>query len=794
MSKKLLIVESPTKARTIGQYLGKDYTVLASVGHVRDLPKSNKDAVDIEDGFVPRYVVPAEKREVIEKIKRAAEHADKGEIYLATDPDREGEAIAWHIKEVAELDKPKRVVFHEITKQAIEEALQHPRTIDEHLRRAQEARRVLDRIVGYDLSGLIWKKVRYGLSAGRVQSPALRILAEREREIKAFVPEIYFVLEALFKAKNAELKATCVEEPKSREEAERIEKLGRGAKWSVADVAERAEERNPRPPFTTSTLQQAASTRLGFAPSRAMRAAQKLYEAGHITYMRTDSVNLAAEAVAKMAAVVEKQFGKEYLTVRAYKTKSKNAQEAHEAIRPTDPARERAGSTPDETQVYELIRTRAIASQMSAAKIMRTTVSAKAEADIPLFTTTGSRVLFPGWLALDTEARGEDVELPKVVAGEALTLLSLSATEKQTEPPNRYTEAGLIKELEKRGIGRPSTYASIMKTIADRGYVDKQGRTLMPTATGMVVSGWLEENFPEYISDSFTAEMEDELDEIARGERGYKETLTAFYGPFEKAVRAKDKLPKATALGDAPKEFPCPICGSPMEFKLGRGGVFMSCKRYPECMGARTETGAELKADEPIGIHPDTGAPIFIKTGRFGPYVEMALPEETPAPEAASEKPTKKKRGKGRPKTAAKRASIPPGTDLSQITLADAVKYLSLPRELGMHPSTGSPVFASVGRYGPYVGSNGEFRSIKKGDPYTITLDEALALLAEEKKPPRGVEIVKEIGKHPKTGKALVLYKSKQGLFLKKGLRRIYLPETVTADSLTPVEAAEYLK
>ena len=790
---KLLIVESPTKARTIGQYLGKDYTVLASVGHVRDLPKSNKDAVDIEGGFIPRYVISADKREVIEKIQHAAEKAD--EIYLATDPDREGEAIAWHIKEVANLKKPKRVVFHEITKAAIEEAIAHPRLIDEHLRRAQEARRVLDRIVGYDLSGLIWKKVRYGLSAGRVQSPALRILAEREREIIAFIPVTYYVLSALFKSKSGDIATTCVKEPATKEEAERIVQTGRSAHWSVADVTEKAEERNPRPPFTTSTLQQTASTRLGFAPSRTMRAAQKLYEAGHITYMRTDSVTLSAEAVAKMASVIEDKFGKEYVSVRAYKTTSKNAQEAHEAVRPTDPRKERAGATPDEVALYDLIRTRVIASQMSAAKIMRTNIAVKADADIPLFTANGSRVLFPGWLALDTRARGEDVELPKLATGDALTLLSLNSEQKQTEPPNRYTEAGLIKELEKRGIGRPSTYASIMKTIADRGYVDKLGRSLKPTATGMVVSSWLEEHFPEYVSDTFTAEMEDELDEIARGERGYTETLTEFYGPFEKAVRAKDKLPKATSLGDVPSDFPCPLCGSPMELKLGRGGVFMSCKKYPDCLGARTEAGLELKGDEPIGNDPKTGAPIYIKTGRFGPYVEMALPEDptVPKPEPVAKG---KKKSRGRPKIVAKRASIPAGTDLSKVTLADAVKYLSLPRELGLHPSTGKPVFASTGRFGPYVGSDGEFRSLKAtmGDPYTITLDKALALLSEPKKPPRGVEIVKEIGKHPRTGKQLVLYKSKQGLFLKKGLRCIYLSETATADSIPSEEAAEYLK
>jgi len=795
MTKRLLIVESPAKARTIQQYLGKDYEVLASVGHVRDLPKSNKDAVDIEDGFVPRYVISPDKREVIEKIQKAAARAD--EVFLATDPDREGEAIAWHVKEAVGLKKPQRVVFHEITKAAVEEALLHPRAIDEHLRRAQEARRVLDRLVGYDLSGLIWKKVRYGLSAGRVQSPALRILAEREREIQAFIPETYFTLDAVFKAETkqakAEFPASCVEEPKTAEEAERIVTLGRSASWTVAEVKERAEERQPRPPFTTSTLQQAGSTRLGLSPSRTMRAAQKLYEAGHITYMRTDSVNLSKDAISVLVQTVEKEFGKEYAEKHEYKTKSKNAQEAHEAVRPTDPTRVTAGATGDEQNLYALIRTRALASQMKAASMLRTSVKAKADADIPLFSGNGSRVVFPGWLACDTRARGEDVELPKLNEGEPLTLISLGSLEKQTEPPNRYTEAGLVKELEKRGIGRPSTYASIMKTIQDRGYVEKTGRTLTPTATGMVVSGWLEEHFAEYISDSFTAEMEDELDEIARGERGYEATLSEFYGPFSKAVASKDKLPKATSLGPVPEEFPCPLCGAAMEFKLGRGGIFMSCTRYPECEGARQEDGLELKGDEPIGTDPVTGAPIYVKTGRYGPYVEMELPEiEAPVELTKAGKP---KKVRGRPKKALKRASIPPGTDLASVTLADALHFLSLPRDLGNHPGTGKPVIANVGRFGPYVGHDGEFRSLKGADePYTVTLDRAIEILAEPKRPPKGVDIVREIGKHPKTGKSLVLYKSKAGLFLKKGLRRIYLPESQDADALTPLEAADYLK
>ncbi len=796
MSKTLLIVESPTKARTIGTYLGNEYEVLASVGHVRDLPKSNKDAVDIAHGFAPRYVVPAEKREVIERIKKAA--AKASDIFLATDPDREGEAIAWHIAETTGLKKPQRVVFHEITKHAVEEALAHPRAIDEHLREAQEARRVLDRIVGYDLSGLIWKKVRYGLSAGRVQSPALRILAEREREIKAFVPETFYIIDALFKAHGEEFPARCTEEPKSAEEAARIVREGKKASWFIGKISVRAEERAPRPPFTTSTLQQTASTRLGFSPSRTMRAAQKLYEAGHITYMRTDSVNLAKEAVAKMAGTVEREFGKEFVQVRAYKTKSKNAQEAHEAVRPTDPSRAHAGATTDEQRLYELIRTRALASQMASAKTERTSVTAQANAagpdggrtDIPAFSTSGSRVLFPGWLALDTAARGEDVELPKLAEGDPLALVSLTDTEKQTEPPKRYTEAGLIKELEKRGIGRPSTYASIMKTIQDRGYVERAQRTLVPTATGMVVSGWLEEHFPSYISDSFTAEMEDELDEIARGERGYVETLDAFYGPFEKAIAAKESLPKATSLGDVPAEFSCPVCGGPMEYKLGRGGVFMSCKRYPECTGARQENGSEIKADEPIGTDPASGQPIYVRTGRYGPYVEMPLPTQ--------ESEQKVVRGKGKKakkqKVDAKRASIPTGKDPASVTLEDALKYLSLPRELGMHPDTGMPVTASTGRFGPYVAHNGEFRSLKGADdPYTVTLERALELFATPKAPPKGATIVRDIGKHPKTGKMLTLYKSKQGFFLKKGLRRIYLPDDTNPDALTPEEAAAFL-
>lgn len=726
---KLFIVESPAKAKTISKYLDDDsYVVRASVGHVRDLPKSNKKAIDIEGGFVPHYEITKGKEHVIEELHELAEKAD--EVVLATDPDREGEAIAWHIKEEVGLKNPKRIVFHEITKDAIDEAMRNPRVIDDNLRRAQEARRVLDRLVGYDLSGLIWKKVRYGLSAGRVQSPALRILMEREREIRAFIPEHYFVITADTKTKKGKkLLLTCTEEPRSEKEKDRILEIGKKASWSVADIKETNMKRSPRAPFITSTLQQAASTRLGFAPARTMGVAQKLYEAGHITYMRTDSTSIAGAAQQQIIALVKKEFGDEYLTPRLYKTKSRNAQEAHEAIRPTTVSRKSAGTTDDQKKLYRLIRERAVSSQMADAKLLKTKITARAgDGSVPDFTANGSRVQFDGWLKVDTAARGEDVELPKVEAGEALTLVDMHAEGKDTQPPSRYTEAGLIKELEKRGIGRPSTYASIMKTLADREYVTKEGKTLFPTDTGEVVSTFLEDNFKKYISDSFTAEMEDELDEIANGEREYTKTLKAFYDPFLEDVKSKEDTAKATDLGDAPEEFRCPKCNSNMVIKLGRGGKFMSCSRFPECDGARTIDGEELKPQEPIGAHPETGEDIYVLTGRFGPYVQLGAPKAK-KDRASKEKP--------------RRAGIPKDIDPNSITVARAVKLLSLPRELGMHPETGNLIIANIGRFGPYIGHERDFRSLKPAradqaggtdDVYTITLERALEIFKEPKK------------------------------------------------------------
>lgn len=621
---KLLIVESPAKAKTIEKYLENKYTVKASVGHIRDLPKSNKKAIDIEGGFLPHYVISKDKEKVVNELKTLAAKAD--EVLLATDPDREGEAIAWHIKEACGLKKPKRVVFNEITKTAVQEALKHPRDIDEHLRSAQEARRVLDRLFGYDLSELIWKKVRYGLSAGRVQSPALRILMEREREIRAFNPETFWTITALLAAGKSKIEFTCAEEPRDQKEVDRILKEGKVGAWTVLDVKETEAKRSPKPPFTTSTLQQTASTRLGFAPSRTMMVAQRLYEAGHITYMRTDSTTLSKDAQSAISKEVKARYGDEYLDMRVYKTKSKTAQEAHEAIRPSNIAVLSAGSTDEQKRLYKLIWQRAVASQMSDAKLLRTKVIANIDGEtIPNFSVNGSRLLFDGWLAADPESRGEDVELPKIAKGDALSLEDIAAEEKQTQPPSRYTEAGLVKELEKRGLGRPSTYAAIIKTIVDRGYVEKEGRTLIPTDTGEVVSDFLEKYFTKYISDSFTAEMEDELDDIADGKREYLKTLKAFYKPFREEIDSKKDIEKITTLGDADPSIKCPECGGKMVIKLGKSGKFLSCAKFPECEGARTIDGKEIEGPKETGEDcPKCGGKLVERDGRFGKFISCA--------------------------------------------------------------------------------------------------------------------------------------------------------------------------
>lgn len=779
---QLVIVESPSKAKTIEKYLTSegDFKVRSSVGHVRDLPKSNKTAIDIEAGFIPHYEISKGKAKVVSDLTTLAKKADR--ILLATDLDREGEAIAWHLHELLKealgkkLPEVKRITFNEITKDAVTAAVAKPREIDQDLRKAQEARRVLDRLVGYDLSGLIWKKVRYGLSAGRVQSPALRIIMVREREIRAFIPEDFWTLIGTFDGAKQQFPLTCEEEPRSKDEVNRIEKAAKSGTWSVISIKETETSRKPKAPFTTSTLQQTASTRLGFSPSRTMGAAQKLYEAGHITYMRTDSTTLGKQALAEIEKTITKEFNAELVQITEYKTKSKNAQEAHEAIRPTSASKKLAGATEDQKNLYQLIRARTLASQMRPAEIMRTKLSANiSEETIPNFSTNGSRILSLGWLLADPASRGEDVEVPKLAKGDPLTLTDLDIQAKQTQPPNRYSEAGLIKELEKRGIGRPSTYAATMRTLETRGYVAKEGRTLYPTDTGDVVSSFLEEHFMEYIGDDFTADMENQLDEIANGTRDYTKTLTTFYTPFHAQVDSKEDIPKITNLGDADPKHICPDCGKAMVIKLGRGGKFLSCANYPDCTGALTIDGQKVGEDEPLGMHPESGEPIFVLSGRFGPYVQLGK-----ADKESKEKP--------------RRASIPKGVEIADVDLDAAVHLLILPRELGVHPESGEPVIANVGRFGPYVGAEREFRSLKKPlDPYTITLEEAVAELAKPKNLPKGVELVRVLGKHPKTGKELRLLKSKSGMYLQKGMKRIYLPDDLKPDTLTVEEAVAYL-
>jgi DNA topoisomerase-1 len=780
----LVIVESPAKSKTIEKYLGKGYRVMSSIGHIRDLPKTNKDAVDIEGGFVPRYIISPGKEKVIEGLQEAASKSD--EVLLASDPDREGEAIAWHVAEMVKKSCKtiKRVSFNEITEEAVSEAIKAPRKIDMNLKEAQEARRVLDRLVGYELSGLIWKKVRYGLSAGRVQSPALRIVMVREREIRAFIPDDFFVLTAHLKESKLNIPFVCVQEPDNQKEADRIKAVGETHDWEIKSIKETETKRAPKPPFTTSTLQQTASTRLGFSPSRTMGAAQKLYEGGHITYMRTDSPNLSSQAQKQILGYLNKEYGKSYVNPRTYKSKSKNAQEAHEAVRPSKFSRLSAGTTADQKALYELIWQRAVASQMADATLLRTkllTNVSDASDTIPDFAVNGSRVIFDGWLKADPRARGEDTEVPKLTQGDTLKCKEVEVEAKQTQPPNRYSEAGLIKELEKRGIGRPSTYASIMNTIVQRGYVDKEGRTLIPTDTGDVVSTFLEKHFIQYIDDDFTADMEDQLDEIASGDRTYKKVLTDFYKPFKKDVDAKEDIEKLTTLGPGPKEFPCPECKADMVKKLGRNGTFLSCSRFPDCDGARLIDGSEVKPDEPIGNHPETGDPVFVMNGRFGPYVQLG---ETP------------EKVKGKKQEKPRRATLPADVKPEDVTLENAVRYLLLPRELGEHPKTGEPVMANSGQYGPYIAHAGDFRSLKdkKDNPYDITFKRAMEIFSEPKTLRKGEKLLKELGVNPKTKKLVNVMESKSGRYLKKGFKRIGIPDNIKTDDVTLEIAMDLLK
>lgn len=667
MADNLVIVESPAKAKTISQYLGKEYNVMASMGHVRDLPKS-KMGIDTEKDFTPSYTVPVDKKKVITNLKKKIKSGTA--IWVATDEDREGEAIGWHLLKALKVDPKKhdikRIVFHEITKNAILKSIESPREINEDLVDAQQARRVLDRLVGYELSPLLWKKIRYGLSAGRVQSVAVRLIVEREREIRAFKPEEFWKIIGTFtgdaKQKfEAQLKA----EIGNKKSADKVLKDLDGADYSVTSVKEKMAKRNPAPPFITSTLQQEASRKLGFSVKKTMVIAQQLYEGvetdkGHrglITYMRTDSFNLSSLALKQAKEVITEKYGKEYMAEkpRVYK-KAKGAQEAHEAIRPTNlsrtPEMVKKFLSRDQFRLYELIWKRMIACQMATAQLKGLDVLINAEKDGKklehTFKATGQTVVFPGFMKvyIEDEDDNPDVDkkkagkhekiLPPLKEGENLDCNKIDPTQHFTQPPHRYTEASLVKKLESEGIGRPSTYAPTITTVQARGYIEKEGKALKPTDTGEVVTDFLVKHFPDIIDYKFTAEMEEDLDLIATGKKKWVPIIKSFYTPFHKHIEEKEKSIKRADVVNEETDEVCDKCGSKMVVKLGRYGKFLSCSNYPECKNAKPlkkDGNGKAEEAEPPKIDPELkrklkdkkcdkcGAPMEVKTGRYGNFL-----------------------------------------------------------------------------------------------------------------------------------------------------------------------------
>lgn len=640
-AKKLIIVESPTKARTLGKFLGDAYVVTASNGHIRDLPKS-KLGIGVDHDFVPDYTIPNDKKEVVLRLQKEAKSAD--EIYLATDPDREGEAIAWHIQFILGKNVPKRITFHEITADAVKDALSHPRAIDQHLVDAQQARRILDRLVGYKLSPLLWRKVRVGLSAGRVQSVALRLIVDREREALAFKPVEYWSLEAKVKDGGREFIVTLLKiagkkvEIGTGLEADQVEQELRSARLTVADVKDSVTKRQPYPPFTTSSLQQAAANRLGFTSKKTMMIAQQLYEGvelgneGHtglITYMRTDSLNLSPSAVQSVRSFISDKFGQDFVPQkpRHFKTRSKGAQEAHEAVRPTlasrSPESVKDHLNRDQLRLYELIWQRFVACQMSEATYQKRSIDVTAGEY--LLRASGSKTLFQGWLkvyAVASEDEKQDEEsghaneiLPEVTIGETLTLLELAKSQHFTEPPPRYTEASLIKALEEYGIGRPSTYAPIISTIIERLYVERVEKKLVPSPLGIAVNDFLVANFPALLDLNFTAQMEGLLDEVAEGVKKWQPVIKEFYGPFAKHLAEVTETAERVKIAVQMSDKICPDCGKQLVIRIGRFGKFLACSGYPECKHTeKLVEKIEAKCPE------DGGDVVLLRTKKGRPF------------------------------------------------------------------------------------------------------------------------------------------------------------------------------
>lgn len=835
-SKKLVIVESPTKARTIKKFLGKDFIVESCMGHIRDLPQSAKDipdkykkepwsklGVNVEDGFDPIYCIPKNKTKVVKDLKSKLSEVD--ELILATDEDREGESISWHLVEALKPKVPlKRMVFHEITKEAIEEAIHNFRDIDENLVRAQEARRILDRLVGYTLSPLLWKKVTYGLSAGRVQSVAVRLISERELERLRFHKTEYWSLVAKNKKSGVgfEARAYSLEgkriatgkdfdaesgkllESKTKDHLHLTEELAkrwqdklRNEKWTVKEVEEKPVSRKPAPPFITSTLQQEANRKLGMSSRETMQVAQKLYERGFITYMRTDSTNLSKQAIDGARGAIQRLFGKDYLPKepRIYSGKKvKGAQEAHEAIRPAG----NKMTSPDETglsgdlyKLYELIWKRTIASQMVNAEQKQ--VSVKFDVGPAVFNASGMTIVFPGFLKVyvegfddETLAIEKEVHLPQLKAGESVACENIKPLQHETKPPARYTEASLVQTMEREGIGRPSTYASIIGTIIDRGYVKKMGNALAPTFTALVVSKLLKKYLPDYVDLGFTSEMEKKLDDIAEGELDSVKYLSQLYFGDR---GLKNQVEKQEEKIDAEESRAISLDGlEGLSFRIGRYGAYVCrnekdgevCASVPESQlpGDLTAEIANKLIDQKIngsdalGKDPETGLPVYVLTGRYGPYVQLGEHED--------EKP--------------KRMAIPAGMDPENVTLKTALDLLSLPKTLGVHPDTGKEIKKGLGRFGPYVVHDGDFRSIPKSDDlFEVGLDRALELLSQPKKGRGRAAPLKELGEHPETGDPIQVLTGKYGPYIKCGKTNVSLPEGQEPKDVTKEMAVELL-
>ncbi len=802
---KLLIVESPSKAKTLQKYLGKDFEVLASYGHVRDLIPKN-GAVDPLNSFAMKYDIIDRNAKHMDAIAKAAKVADS--IYLATDPDREGEAISWHIAEIL-ADKKllknkllKRVEFNEITQTAVKHAIDNPRDIAMNLVNAQQARRALDYLVGFNLSPLLWKKIRRGLSAGRVQSPALRLIVERELEIEAFKNQEYWSIHLValkhahsFNAKLVLLNNEKVEQftvVNHDQQADIVGKLllASAGKTTVSRVEKKQRSRSPAAPFTTSTLQQEAVRKLGFTTSRAMRVAQQLYEGmdvgsgtvGLITYMRTDSFSMAAEAVMSIREYVKKNFEADYLPKSPimYKTKAKNAQEAHEAIRPTDisrtPVKMRQYLNDEQFKLYEMIWKRSLACQMSPAKFDAVSVDLAVGSEANLFRATGQTLVFPGFIAVYMEGRDDEEDedgeskLPNLETGEVLSVEKIYGDQHFTEPPPRYGEASLVKILEEYGIGRPSTYASIISTLQDREYVILDKKRFTPTDVGRVVVKFLTEHFTKYVDYDFTANLENALDNVADGSREWIPLMDEFWQGFNNQIISKADVDRP---GNELIDEACPKCGKPLQKQLSRYGTFIGCTGYndePKCDYKRSMNGTAQAGTDPvtIGVDAESGKEIYLMNGPYGPYLQVGV-----AVEGDKKKP--------------KRVSIPKEVPIANVNIDIANMLLSLPRDLGLHPETNKKIVANIGRFGPYVNHDGKFKSIPKSDSvFSIDNAGAVALLAAANTGPAPIA---DLGAHPSGEGRVEIYAGRYGPYVQHAKVRATLPKSMAPEELTIDEA-----